>query len=262
MVSKKLIKEFDDLLSKGQTFKLQAGNLFGTKRGSLSDSEYISWLQQSVYSMKKLGKSGDNLIKDIEDFPDIKFPYEHNIERVLGNLKAASNFAKECSIKKQKNSKNKDSKKITKINKQVFIIHGHDNAAKQTVARFIEHLGLVPIILHEQPNKGRTLIEKVLDHSEAVNFAIALLTPDDVGHSKKSKKNENRARQNVIFEMGLFIGALKRQNVVTLLKKGIKHPSDLDGLVYIFFDDSDGWKLELAKELKEIFKFIDLNNIR
>jgi predicted nucleotide-binding protein len=260
-MNNKLLRILRDLISKGEKIKSRAGNLFGTKRSVLTDSEYIAWFQQSVHSIKRLGKYGENLIKDIENYPNIQFSYEDSVERILGNLKAASKFASEMPTKKQKKI-NRETRNISNSNKRVFIIHGHDGVAKLTVARFIEQLGLTPIILHEQPNKGRTIIEKVLDHSENVNFAIALLTADDIGHSKKAKKKENRARQNVIFELGLFIGSLGRENVVALLKKGVKSPSDLDGIVYITFDDSGGWKLELAKELKEIFNFIDLNNIK
>lgn len=258
-MTKDLIKKLEALLLEGEKLRSQAGNLFGTKRSGLSESEYISWLQQSLHSIRKLGRSGERLIRDVEDYPDIQFPYEHNIEKILGNLKAASKFAKDPSMKSQKDAKKS---KKTNSNKKVFIIHGHDGIAKLTVARFIEQLEFTPIILHEQPNKGRTLIEKVLDHSEDVNFAIALLTADDIGHSKKSRKKENRARQNVIFELGLFIGTLGRQKVIALRKREVKPPSDYDGVVYIPFDDTDGWKIKLANELKEVFKFIDLNKMK
>lgn len=145
----------------------------------------------------------------------------------------------------------------------VFIIHGHDEAAKEAVARFIENIGLNPIILHEKPNKGRTLIEKILVHSETVGFAIALLTPDDIGYSKKAPQTEeHRARQNVIFELGLFIGVLGRSRVAALYKEGLKTPSDYDGVGYILFDSSGGWRIDLAKELMEVFPFIDLNDVR
>ncbi len=236
--------------------------MFGTKKSNLDDSEYVSWLQRTIHSFKKLGKPGEALIRDIENYPDIQFSYEHNIERILGNLKAASQFAMEPSMKSPKKNINKQIKSTKKLSKKVFIIHGHDKTAKQTVARFVEHLGLTPVILHEQANRGRTLMEKVIDHSSDVHFAIALLTPDDVGHSKKAKKNENRARQNVIFELGLFIGILGRQKVIALCKKEVKPPSDYDGVVYISFDDNEGWKVKLANELKEVFKFIDLNRVR
>jgi hypothetical protein len=104
------------------------------------------------------------------------------------------------------------------IEQKVFIVHGHDNAAKEMTARFLEKLGLEAIVLHEQPNSGRTLIEK-LEHHSAVKFAIALLTPDDLGAAKAEAANLSpRARQNVILELGYFIGKLGRGRVCALYK--------------------------------------------
>jgi len=40
----------------------------------------------------------------------------------------------------------------------IFVVHGYDNEAKESVARFLEKRG--PIILDEQPSSGRTIIEK------------------------------------------------------------------------------------------------------
>jgi hypothetical protein len=96
---------------------------------------------------------------------------------------------------------------------EVFIVHGHDDGAKNTVARFIERIGLKPIVLHEQPDDGRTLIEK-FEHYSRVGFAVILMTPDDVGASATSQeKLHPRARQNVILELGFFLGGLGRRFV-------------------------------------------------
>jgi len=94
---------------------------------------------------------------------------------------------------------------------KVFIAHGHDEVAKQIVARFVSQLDLEPIILHEQPNCGRTIIEKLEAHT-LVDFAVVLLTPDDVGYpADDATKQSKRARQNVILELGLFLGVLGRE---------------------------------------------------
>ncbi|MDE0404757.1 MAG: nucleotide-binding protein [Nitrospira sp.] len=142
---------------------------------------------------------------------------------------------------------------------KVFVIHGGDNGTKQTVARFLERLSLKPVILHEQPNEGRTIIEKFEDHAD-VRFAVALLTPDDVGSLKEERNNLNpRARQNVIFEFGYFIGKLGRERVCALVKGDVEKPSDYDGVLYISLDDSDGWKMGLIKELKSAGFQLDAN---
>lgn len=142
---------------------------------------------------------------------------------------------------------------------RIFIIHGHDGGTKETVARFISQLGLEPIILHEQANQGKTIIEKFEDNSD-VGYAIALITPDDAGSSIKEPENtRQRARQNVIFEFGYFIGKLGRRRVAGLVKGNIEVPSDYSGVLYIPIDESDSWRFLLIKELKSVGYDIDAN---
>jgi len=148
----------------------------------------------------------------------------------------------------------------TDINNNVFIVHGHNNEIKVNVARTLEKLGLNPIILHEQANAGKTIIEKFETHSD-VGFAIILMTDDDFGKAKIDDNLNPRARQNVILEMGYFIGRLGRERVCPLYTKGVELPSDLYGLLYIEIDSSEHWKIKMAKELKAAGYNIDVNNI-
>ena len=144
--------------------------------------------------------------------------------------------------------------------KEVFVIHGRDNEAKETVARFLQRLDLTPVILHEQPSLGRTIIEKFEQHAQ-VGFAVALLTPDDVGALKNDEKNlKPRARQNVVFELGYFLGRLGRERVCALTKGNVELPSDYDGVVYISLDDG-GWKMDLIRELKNAGFDVDANRV-
>jgi predicted nucleotide-binding protein len=131
---------------------------------------------------------------------------------------------------------------------------------KINVARTLEKLGLNPIILHEQANSGKTIIEKFEEHSN-VGFAIVLLTDDDLGKAKKDENLNARARQNVILELGYFIGKLGRNRVCPLYTKGVELPSDLYGLLYLEIDSSEYWKISLAKELKAAGYDIDVNKI-
>ena len=81
----------------------------------------------------------------------------------------------------------------------------------QTVARIVSNLGFKPIILHEQPNGGKTIIEKFESNAESINFAIILLSADDLAASVRdlngvkdediSHHLEKRARHNVVFEI-------------------------------------------------------------
>jgi len=144
---------------------------------------------------------------------------------------------------------------------EIFIVHGHDITAKDSVARFLERLNIKPIILHELPNAGRTIIEKFLESSN-VSFAIVLMTPDDVGATSSSPdKLSPRARQNVIFELGYFVGSLGRNRVCALHKADVQLPSDWDGVLYIPMDDTGAWKLSLAREIKHTGFGIDLNKV-
>jgi predicted nucleotide-binding protein len=142
----------------------------------------------------------------------------------------------------------------------VFVVHGHDDAAKEGVARFLEKIGLDPIILHEQPSSGRTVIEKFEMFSNDVAFAVVLLTPDDVG-SKAGGPSQSRARQNVIMELGYFMGRLGRTRVCALHKGNVELPSDYQGILYLPMDEAGAWKAKLAQELIHSKITIDLNGL-
>ena len=114
------------------------------------------------------------------------------------------------------------------------------------------------MISYEQPNQGRTLIEQFEQHAQ-VGFAVALLTPDDVGALKSNeKKLKPRARQNVVFELGYFLGLLGRERVCALTKGNVEIPADYDGVVYISLDDG-GWKMDLIRELRNVDFDVDAN---
>ncbi len=152
--------------------------------------------------------------------------------------------------------------KIPMDKSKVFIVHGHDNAAKSEAARFVENLGFNAIILHEQASSGHTIIEKIEENTN-VGFGIVLYTPCDLGASQKQKDQlKARARQNVIFEHGYLIGKIGRENVCALVKGDIETPNDISGVVYIKMDEGDGWKLAVAKEMKKSGYDVDLNKIQ
>ncbi len=143
--------------------------------------------------------------------------------------------------------------------RRVFVVHGHDETSREKVARFLEHLDFAPIILHEQPNAGRTIIEKFEDYSD-VGFAVVLLTHDDLGAAKGEPDSlQPRARQNVIFELGFFVGRLGRHNVCALRSGDVELPSDIHGVVYVQIDAAGAWRLLLATELREAGFEVDMN---
>lgn len=141
---------------------------------------------------------------------------------------------------------------------KVFIVHGHDGEARESVARFLSQLGLDPVILHEQANQGRTVIEKVEAHSD-VGFAVVLLTPDDEGRLRGKTTFEARPRQNVLLELGFFIGKLGRRNVCALKRGDLEIPSDFAGVVWTQMDAMGAWKQALCKELQASGYSVDWN---
>ena len=138
--------------------------------------------------------------------------------------------------------------------KKIFIVHGQDGEAKHELARMIIDFGLEPIILHERPDKGRFLLEKFKGEIEDIGYAFILLTPDDqiTLHKFNKKTHEiedqklNRSRQNVVFEMGYFMGRLDRQRVCCIHREDTELPSDLSGIVYKSY----------SKSLDELYKSI------
>ena len=141
----------------------------------------------------------------------------------------------------------------------VFIVHGRDDGAKETVARFVERgLGMNAIILHEQPSGGETIIEKIERYSSNVGYAIALVTPDDIGALKDEEDDvlNPRARQNVVFELAYFMGKLGRQRVCLLLKDQVELPSDIGGISYISMDAPGAWRETLRREINAVIEAV------
>lgn len=141
--------------------------------------------------------------------------------------------------------------------KKVFVVHGHDEGAREGVARFLEKVGLEAIILTEQPNDGRTIIEKFEDHADEAAYAVILATPDDVGGAK-SGPSASRPRQNVVFELGFFVGRLGRRKVCLLRKGDLEGFSDFQGVVYTELDPQGAWKTRLARELEGAGLLVDM----
>lgn len=191
---------------------------------------------------------------------DVLYTIIDMMDETIGVLKSnpaiiekyEENLRKEHQIKKKNNPQQVDKTKV-------FIVHGRDNELKESVARYIEKLGLEAIILHEQPNGGKTIIEK-FENAADVGFAIVLLTPDDEGGLVGDKMHQ-RARQNVVFELGYFIGKLKRSHVAALVKGDVEIPSDITGFAYIGVDHEGYWKLKIAQELKTCGYDVDMNRI-
>ena len=102
--------------------------------------------------------------------------------------------------------------------KKIFIVHGHDELSKFKLESILRELKLEPIILNDKANEGKTIFEKLEKHTARVGYAIVLLTPDDVGGQNEDSLKP-RARQNVILELGYFMGSLGRERAVCIKKR-------------------------------------------
>jgi predicted nucleotide-binding protein len=142
---------------------------------------------------------------------------------------------------------------VTSMSNKVFIVHGHDDAAKYELARTLEKGGFEAIILHEQASAGMTIIEKIEAYTD-VAYAVVLYTQCDLGRAKEDKVEDEkyRARQNVVFEHGYLIGKLKRDHVTALVKGDVEKPGDISGVVYTDMDAAGAWKTDLMKNMMAV----------
>ena len=151
---------------------------------------------------------------------------------------------------------------MANVGDEVFIVHGHDQAMKEAVARILTKLGLEPIILHEQPSEGKTVIEKFVEYAQ-VGYAVVLLSPDDFAYERQSSPENAtlRARQNVVFELGYFVGRLGRERVLALHREEdrFEMPSDYSGVLFVPFDPADRWQFDLVRELRTAGYDVDAN---
>lgn len=184
-----------------------------------------------------------------------KNDYSQNWLHVISDeLKQLNKLSSDLELDNKQDLATLDSSSTNQVNydkKKVFIVHGHNETARERVARTLSELKLKPIILHEQIDGGKTIIEKFEDNSNDVGFAVILLTADDLGKAKSSNDYHYRARQNVIFEMGFFMAKLGRSRVFLLKESEVEEPNDISGVIYTKLDNSHDWAHRLVKELKK-----------
>ncbi|WP_052238223.1 TIR domain-containing protein [Vibrio sinaloensis] len=184
----------------------------------------------------------------------------HGVRNLLNQM----NSAYTALIEKEVNSPREQvvNDNVPQNTTKVFIVHGHDDLMKVEMARFIDNAGLEAIILHEQPSGSKTIIEKIESFGD-VGFAVILYTPCDVGAKNTDDPNLlDRARQNVVFEHGYFIGRLGRSRVAALVKGSIETPNDISGVVYTPVDPMGAWKMTLFNELQNAGYNVDTRALR
>ena len=249
--------------------------------GSWYDSpEFKEWRRNTQIAIKKTFGNESDQVREFNNtgsspirlstgrmpltarLEQIRKAYLKDLDSKAAVLKSMINEVEEYWSEENQTPATSEVHKNERINtNEIFIVHGRDEGAKETVARFLEKLDLVPVTLAEKPGKGLTIIEKFEQHTQ-VGFAIVLLTPDDAGSLQDDENDLSpRARQNVIFEFGYFIGKLGRERVCALVKGDVEKPSDYDGVLYIPLDASGGWKQKLFRELGSVGFKVDANQV-
>lgn len=233
------------------------------KRGGMVGSDTLDWpeddkqvLGLTILLIRKFARKPNDLIEFGHDYYYSGSKLTANLHAVVRQLLIP--FARDFKTYVLTHGKPAP-KLVREFSKKVFIVHGHDAEARETVARFLSSIELEPIILHEQASRGRTIIEKVEANSD-VGFVVVLLTPDDEGNVV-GKEPEPRARQNVLLELGYFIGKLGRDRVCSLKRGTVEIPSDFAGVVWEPMDAGGGWKQSLARELQAAGYNIDWNRV-
>lgn len=140
---------------------------------------------------------------------------------------------------------------IPEYEKNSFIVHGRNETVKYELKALLKELGLKPVILHEQDDKGLTIIEKFELYASQCSTAFVLLTPDEKSLTLSEKEFQWQARQNVIMEMGWFMARLGRERVILLYTGEVEIPSDIYGVLYLHFNES---VYEVSKGIRKRLK--------
>lgn len=258
-MSEELIKEIESLIEEGNSFNLSnSSSLSGLMRDTLFGKkihlsrEYERW--KTVVDNLILSQCGldspiyGSFISGAGQLENNDFDQGHG--RIMGSLHATLNAVRLRAKRKKDKSKadkvssrddrktEKDEKIPLEGKKKVFVVHGHDEKLKNQLEIFLTEIGLQPVVLHRKPDEGMTIVEKFEKHSD-VGYAFILLSPDDALYSingedipEEKRSKEMRARQNVIWEFGFFVGRLGRNRVCCLYKEGVKLPTDVSGMLY------------------------------
>ncbi len=168
--------------------------------------------------------------------PELKVKFEEDYNQYSGNTSTQNNESVQHATPETIVAS-------TSQNKQVFVVHGHDETSKEQLELVLHKLGIDHFILANSGGGGLTIIEaleaKIGENSTATSFGVVLMTPDDMGYAQSSgaESIQPRARQNVVMEMGMLISSIGRRNIAILVKGHLERPSDADGILYIPFNN-------------------------
>jgi predicted nucleotide-binding protein len=258
------IQQIEHLLQEGKKFTFRNFSSRQGERdefGGMDTPEWLAWKTRTANVIRQIVSDESPATKLVVAGKEVRTQGNgsDNFERAKGNLLKALEMTLEALKDDAFNEiRQPTSESISAaLSNKVFVVHGHDLALKTEVENFLHQIGLAPVVLHRQPDQGQTIIEKFEQNSD-VGYAFVLLTPDEMAYTMdqdnlpdSDRKKERRARPNVIFEFGYFVGRLGRSRVCCLYKGDVVLPSDLNGLVCKKIDGSfDSQAFSIIKELK------------
>jgi predicted nucleotide-binding protein len=266
--------------------RIQAGEELATTQADIAEKAagwrdwlylFATWREHTIAELKAVYESEDepqtfDAVSQTVDHssPRYTFPYSKAVLTTslwaLGSLVERLPLAVEPEALQTRSGDDQTPRErgASPGGRKVFVVHGRTAGGfREAAARFVEHLGLTAVILAEQAIEGRTVIESFEANTIDVGFAIVLLTPEDraYGQDDEAPPRPNRARQNVILEIGYFMAKLGRKNVVALVQEGVELPTDILGILYIPLDDGGAWKTLLARELQAAGYDLDLTKL-
>lgn len=252
------------LIEAGEKFTFQnfsQPNSAGREFGGVDSPQWLAWKTRSANIIKQAvsAESAPISLLNTGLGANTKGNYHDKFDTAKNNILEA--LRQTLSITEQDTfnelKKTTPARSSVTISNKIFVVHGHDSNLKVDLENFLQEIGLEPIVLHRQPDEGQTIIEKFEKHSD-VGFAFILLTPDELAYTVDQEKLEDgqrkkefRARPNVIFEFGYFVGKLGRKRVCCLYKGDVALPSDISGLLYKKIETNfENVGFAIIKELK------------
>jgi predicted nucleotide-binding protein len=175
---------------------------------------------------------------------------------------------------KKRNSRGKSGANAARRGTTVFVVHGRDSSARDSVFAFLRSLGLRPLEWTQAlrlTKKGTPYVGEVLDAAFREAAAIVvLLTPDDEARLKPTflissdpvyeRNLTGQARPNVLFEAGMAFG--KDPNSTVLVQIGSVRPfSDVGGRHVLQLNDSSGSRIEFVTKLSNAGCTVDNSGV-
>ena len=250
----KNLEKFDELITIGRQLHLKKSGLL-TRINDLN--LFAKWSSSALHLVSVVYGQDSTYFSSLK----IKVNKGHKwLETIKGMLESARDsyvFSNELYVHESELTNQTQSK--PKKTRKVFIIHGRDEDLKNKVELLFDNVDVDYTALHLEEDMTGTLIEKFTSEAETCDYAVALFSPDD-----ETKDGELRPRQNVILELGYFLGKLGKEKVRILLKGGVEIPSDLRGILYSTVDESVDWKVKVLEEMNAVgFKIpIDVKKIK